>query len=75
MSNEPSNSQRSWQAKIDTLSRTKGAKAKRERALGQMNMTGNEWVRAQVDLGMLPAASLDKLNRTPLRLDNPLGAV
>lgn len=75
MTDNLSNSQRKWKRKIAILSSIKGTKAKRERALGQMNMSGNEWVRAQVELGMLPPKVLRSLSDTPVRLDRPLGAV
>ncbi len=73
MADKPvSNRQRSWNAKIATLAGTKGDGAKRHRALNQMNMTGNEWIRAQVDLGMLSPKVLEYLNKTPAILFDSL---
>lgn len=55
-----------WNRKIEILAGTKGKNAKRNRALNQMNMTGNQWVRAQVDLGLMKPDGLRSLSDTPV---------
>ena len=47
-----SNKQKSWKNKVATLASMGGSIAqKRDRALHQMNMNGDEWAKAKAELG------------------------
>lgn len=70
------NKQKSWNNKIETLSNMKGSyESKRQRALRQMRMSGDEWVRAKDELGMMDRdVSEDSIKSTRSKFFNNKGS-
>lgn len=50
---EMSNAQRKWRNKVNTLANMKGStETKRQRAIHQMKLNGDQWVRMMNELGI-----------------------